>query len=165
MHSSMHRHTTTIRVATSDEYFSSRGDILRSPTPGPSRVWRSPEPTIQIQQPVPIRAVWPPNRGPAFPKLERGNPHLNEENSATIEAWFKQNIPALLQEWPQPVCNNDWADEDRLDPATTRVNQLPPYWIRMGKELPCSRLRHPELRGSLPFTPTDEPNTIPFPTE
>ncbi len=94
-HTGTHQRMTTIWVPSSDEYLSSREDILRNATPGPSRIQRSPEPP-EIQQPVPVRVIRSPNRGPAFLELKRGNPNLSPEDNATIAAWFEQTIPAIL---------------------------------------------------------------------
>lgn len=74
---SCHQHTTTIQVASSNEYFLSQEDIPRSATPGPSRVWRSPKPT-EVQQSLPERLrIWPARQGPTFSEEEGGIPYIN----------------------------------------------------------------------------------------
>ncbi len=98
-----HHHTTTIHVASSNEYISSWEDVPRNVTPGPSRVWRPSEPS-EDQQSVPDRPwLQPARRGPAFPEGESGIPYISEHDQATITAWFEQNLPPLLCEWDQPI--------------------------------------------------------------
>lgn len=152
------RRMTTIQVSSSDKYLLSREDILRNTTPGPSGIQRSSE-SPEIQQPVLIQPLWPLNRGPAFPKLEACIPYISDDDQAAITTWFQQNIPAILQEWDQPV-----RPTFELPDLPREPDPIPPYWIRMAEELPRSRPRHPELRDALLFPTTDEPNLVLFPT-
>ncbi len=158
-HTSTHRCATTIRIDSSDEYFSSQEESPRNVTLGPSRIWRSLE-SPEVQQPVPERPqIRPARRGVAFPKDDSKIPYINEHDQAAIAAWFEHNLPPLLHEWDQPV------QPEPMPPSNQRdEGAVPPYWICMAEELPQSRPRHPEARDSLPFAPMNEPNSIPFPT-
>lgn len=129
MNASIHHCMTTLWVSTSDKYFSSREDIPRNTTLGPSRVQRSPE-SPEVHQSVPERPwVQPARRGPTFPEDEGRIPYINEHDQAAITAWFEQNLPLLLREWDQPVPVPDEPEEP---------SPVPLYWVPMAKKLPQS---------------------------